>query len=319
MSIESDYAEFSAILEPIFKEKLVLGKKYISPVPRRNGVYEKTPSFKVFEGRGDYKGYLYWRDWGLTNQQGSRPLNLVMAVHGVDIEEAERMLDELDLPETVEIKQRKKNRMYMIDRQKLTKAELNWWREYHVSEKTLKKYNVYGVISLYSATGPILERGVIKTRAGTFDSRIAFSYRGGKDLNEWQFYCPDPKTFFREGNFIYGWDQLPYTMDKLVLVSGMKDGLCLHEATGLPFLAGSGEGAYLQFEKILPTLKRRAKKIYTLMDPDGPGLDATEAFREHLGIEPLDFKYIDEKQDIADLSKRFGLAWLERRIIQSLF
>lgn len=318
MSIESDYAQFSAILDPIFREKLVVGKKYISPIPRRNGVYEKTPSFRVYEGRGEYKGYLYFRDWGLTNQQGSRPLNLIMAIHKVDAEEAEQMLNDLDLPEVAEIRQRKRTRLYMIDRPKLTKKELDWWREYNVSEPTLKKYNVNGVISLYSATGPILERGIIKTKAGTFDNRIAFSYRGGKDLTEWQFYCPDPKTFFREGNFIYGWDQLPYTMDRLILVSGMKDGLALHEATGLPFLAGSGEGAYLQFEKLMPELKRRATEIRTLMDPDGPGRDATEAFREHLSIQPLDFQYVDEKQDVAALSKRFGKGWLERRIIKSL-
>jgi hypothetical protein len=318
MSIDSDYAEFSAILDPVLREQLVVGKKYISPIKRKNGMYEKTPSFRVFEGKGEYKGYLYWCDWGLTNQKGSRPLDLIMALHGVEREEAERMLNELDLPETVEIPKQRRNRLYMIDRQQLNRAELNWWRQYHVSEKTLKKYNVYGVISLYSATGPIFERGVVKTKAGTFDGRIAFSYRGGKDLNEYQYYCPDPKSFFREGNFIYGWDQLPYRMDKLLIVSGMKDGLVAYEATGIPFLAGSGEGAYLQFEKLLPVLSKRAKQIWTLMDPDPPGQDATEAFRTHVGIDPLPFRYVDKKQDVADLSKRFGLDWVQSRIINSL-
>ena len=318
MSIETDYAIFSTILNKALREELVVNKKYISPIKRKNGMYEKTPSFRVFEGKGEYKGYLYWCDWGLTNQKGSRPLDLIMALHGVEREEAERMLNELDLPETVEIPKQRRNRLYMIDRQQLNRAELNWWRQYHVSEKTLKKYNVYGVISLYSATGPIFERGVVKTKAGTFDGRIAFSYRGGKDLNEYQYYCPDPKSFFREGNFIYGWDQLPYRMDKLLIVSGMKDGLVAYEATGIPFLAGSGEGAYLQFEKLLPVLSKRAKQIWTLMDPDPPGQDATEAFRTHVGIDPLPFRYVDTKQDVADLSKRFGLDWVQNRIINSL-
>lgn len=317
MSVEADYTKFSAILEPLIGENLVLDKKYLSPIPRRGGKYEKTPSFKVFEGKGEYKDYLYFKDWGLTDQNGSRPVDLVMAIHNVDRESAIEMLDALDLPEIEGIKRSQKAVLTIWDGTKFSAKELAWWAQYHVSEPTLQKYHVRAVHTLRYGHNHILQNGIIKTRQGTFADKIAFSYRGGEDLQDWQFYCPDPKTFFRRGNFIYGWDQLPYLSDILIIVSGMKDGLVLHEATGLPFLAGSGEGCYKQFEKLLPTLKRRAKKIHTLLDPDPPGRMGTDAFSS-IGIEPLNFKYIDNKKDIAKLSQKFGIEWLGKRIFSSL-
>lgn len=36
MTVETDYAVYSAILEPIFREKLELGRKYCSPILRGN-------------------------------------------------------------------------------------------------------------------------------------------------------------------------------------------------------------------------------------------------------------------------------------------
>lgn len=318
MSLDGEYAQFKAILEPLFGEPPVLNKKYISPVKRSNGEYEKTPSFKLFEGRGAYKDRLYWRDWGLTNQAGSRPVDLLMALHGVSREEAQDMLDTLRIPPGSKIPRREGATLELFDRPKLTSRELSWWDRFHVSETTLREYNVYGVDSLYAGGRPLMQNGTVKLGRNQYRDRIAFSYRGGKDLEDWQFYCPDPKTFFRKGNFIYGWEQLPYILDTLVIVSGMKDGLCLYEATGLRFIAGSGEGAWHQIKDVLHILKRRAERIVTLFDPDGPGRVASKTFKSELGIDALPFKFVDTKQDIAALSSKFGIEWLGDRIQNAL-
>src|SRR5689334_13008 len=98
MPIDEDYTLFAAILSPYIGEKLELGRKYLSPIPRGAGNYEGTPSFSVFEGSGRYKGYLLFKDWGWAAQKGSRPVDLVMAIHSVDRSAAEDMLRTLDLP-----------------------------------------------------------------------------------------------------------------------------------------------------------------------------------------------------------------------------
>jgi len=308
MSVEDDYRVFKLILEPILREELIIERKYCSPIPR-GGHYETTASFKVIEGYGKYEGHLFWKDWGLTDQKGNRPEHLLMRLHNVTLEEAEKMLETLEIPEVTEYKRQAKYKLQVIDREQMNLDELRWWAKFNVGEDLLADYNVRGVDSLFAGSNIIYsnENGL-----------PAFTYRGGDELTEWQFYQPEPKTFWRYGNFIYGLDQLPYFVDDLIICSGMKDGLCVVEASGIPFIAGSGEGAYKQIEKILPMLKRRAKRLWTLMDPDAPGVMATRAFKEELQIPPFPFKYVDDKMDIAKLSQTMGINWLSDRFKQAL-
>lgn len=320
--IDDDFKVFSLILEPILREPLFLGRKYCSPLPRK-GHYETTASFVVFEGQGKYAGRLFWKDWGLTDQKGSLAEHLLMRIHDITFEQAEEMIEKLDIPEVMEFRRQKKYKLRVEDREEFTDRELAWWQEYSVGEETLIDYNVYGVDRLWAGK---------KLMYDSANSGPAFTYRGGKDLTEWQFYCPDPKTFWRYGNFIYGWDQLPYTMEDLVIVSGMKDGLVFYEATGMPFIAGSGEGAYKQIGAMLKTLRKRAKRLWTLMDPDAPGQMATRAFmepeeqwlkelgmtREEVSIPPFPFKYPNDKEDIAALAKSRGLEYLTPKLTTAI-
>ncbi len=308
MALEDDFAIFSKILEPVLREPLVLDRKYISPIPRANGEYERSPSFKVFEGNGKYADMLWFRDWGMTDQQGNRPVHLIMYLHNVDKETAEGMLDSLDLPEIPEIRRQRKNKLRIEDRPEYTKQELAWWASYNVSKDTLEHFNVRGVDRLYAGQNLLYETGIGKP---------AFSYRGGDELELWEFYQPktyaQKKDFWRSGHFVMGMAQLPYVMDDLILGAGGKDNMCTHEASDIPTLALGSEGAWKVVEKILPTLKRRAKRIWTLMNPDAPGVVATRKFMQELAIPPYPFKFLDTKRDIADLSRTMGMKWLTRR------
>ncbi|HEY3525275.1 MAG TPA: hypothetical protein VGK47_03690, partial [Nitrososphaeraceae archaeon] len=263
--IEEDYAIYSAILEPIFREKLELGRKYISPILRGNR-YETSGSFSVYE----YKDRLYWKDYGHTSQKGHRPVHLIMDIHGLTKEEAEEKLLTLDLPTGVKIFRQSRSTLYMWDRPELNNSELAWWDLYNVPEEVLTEYRVYGTDRL--------EGEYEGKRRTIFDKdwgAVSFTYRGGKDMAEFQWYQPEQprakKNFKRQGNFIYGYDQLPYKAKFLCIVSGMKDGLVFYTATGQRFIAGSGEGAWRQVGKILPELKQRFENIATLFDPDFPG------------------------------------------------
>lgn len=313
MTVETDYAVYSAILEPIFREKLELGRKYVSPILRGNR-YETSGSFCVYE----YKDKLYHKDYGHTSQRGHRPVHLLMDIYGLTEQEAAQKLLTLDLPTGIKIFRQSRSNLYIEDRPELNAPELAWWASYNVPEHVLREYNVYGTDRL--------EAEYEGKRKIIFDkdwNRIAFNYRGGKGLEEWQFYQPEippaKKTFKRKGNFIYGWDQLPYKAKNLCILSGMKDGLCFYTASGQRFIAPSGEGAWRQVGKLLPELKQRFKHIATLFDPDFPGVQATRTFQTELGINPLKFRYIDDKMDIAQLSQVFGTDWLHERIEEGLW
>lgn len=308
MTVETDYAVYSAILEPIFREKLELGRKYTSPILRGDR-YETSGSFCVYE----YRDRLYHKDFGHTSQKGHRPVHLLMDIYNLSQPEAEQKLLTLDLPTGIKIFRQSRSNLYIEDRPKLNAPELAWWASYNVPKEVLYEYRVYGVDSLES------EYNGKKRYVFHKDwNRVSFNYRGGKDLEEWQWYQPEPKNFKRKGNFIYGWDQLPYKGENLCVLSGMKDGLCFYTASGQRFIAPSGEGAWRQVGKLLPELKQRFKNIYSLMDPDFPGVQATRTFQTELGINPLKFRYIDNEMDIAKLSQVFGIDWLHERIREGL-
>lgn len=306
--IDQDYAVYSAILEPIFREKLELGRKYVSPILRGNR-YETSGSFCVYE----YRDKLYWTDYGHTSQRGHRPVHLVMDIYGIPEPEAEEKLRTLDLPVGAQIFRQSRSTLFMDDRPELNDKEIALWETFNVPVSVLNEYNVYGVDHF--------EAEYEGKRKVLFDkswNRVSFSYRGGKELADYQWYQMSPKNFKRKGNFVYGLDQLPYKGENLCILSGMKDGMCFYAASGQRFIAGSGEGAWRQVGKLLPELKQRFKNIYSLFDPDFPGVQATRTFQTELGINPLRFKYIDDKMDIAQLSQVFGLDWLHERIEEGI-
>lgn len=314
LTIEEQFALYAKILEPVLREPLELGRKYCSPIPRGDH-YETSASFNVYE----YKDLLLWKDWGHMNASGNRPHHLVMDIYGVDEKEAKLRLSKMDLPGVAKVHRKSRNTLEMYDRPGLNKKELEWWKTGHVTKKTLEKFNTYGTDRLVihgEKHGKSYSAEVFNAKTGL----VSFSYRGGVDLEEFQWYQPEQhnpygkKDFLRNGNFIYGWDQLPYKVEVLTVLSGMKDGLAFHEASGEYFLAMSGEGGWRQLKALLPQLKRRCGQIRTLMDPDFPGVAATGKFIEKLDIHPLPFKYVDKKRDVFQLSRDFGKEWLSWRL-----
>lgn len=230
-----------------------------------------------------------------------------MRLHNLTREEADFLIDNMDFPHT-EIKYQKKYKLVIEDRERLTPTELLYWLSFGVREDTLRLFNVRGVDRLTAGKSVLYAYS---------EDQAAFSYRGGQNLEAWQFYSPNPKSFWRKGSFVLGLDQLPRVGDNLVFTSGLKDGLAFFEASGLPFVAWSGEGAWRQCGKYLEGLRKRFKNIYTLFDPNSAGKLATLTFKKELNVPPLKFDYPDER-DIADLSRDCGASFLGERIFKAL-
>jgi hypothetical protein len=288
------YSLFNHILKPYIGEDLVLGKKYSSPVKGRR---DSSPSFSVKEHEGKH----YWRDWGYSGKESKNAVGLLQAIHGITYWEAKQMIDSAEFPE-VKPKSRRST-TYRPVWDKLNYSEILWWSEINVRYPTLVRYKVKGARMLVGW-------GVM------YDGKEIAFYYVGEVKTCWQMYSSKPKRFHKNGSWILGWEQLPLTGDVLLIVSGMKDGLVTYEC-GFNFIAGSGEGDWESISRLLPELRLRFRRIFTLLDPDKAGREATERYKE-IGVNPLPFTYPNTRHDIAELSKRRGLKWLKSELWKNL-
>lgn len=292
-----DYSLFNHILRPFFKEDLIIGKKYSSPLKGRR---DSSPSFSVNE----YKGKLYYKDFGAV-ASGTSPVNLLMDIHDISYGEACDLIESADFPAVNPKTQRTKNHNLWWDN--LNYSELLWWEQYHITLPTLRKYKVFGA------------RQMISDGEVSYDWRkdsMAFVYLGEtKDV--WQFYKyktpASKKRFQRKGSFLLGYEQLPLTGKKLFISSSMKDGLCLREA-GEWFISGAGETDSTNIASVLPELRLRFREIFILLDPDAAGKKAELRLQEKLNLPIFPFPYPNDSDDIADLTKNYGIKWLKNAL-----
>lgn len=312
MSEERDYAIFNTILQPILGEKLEVGKMYSSPLPGRG---DSSASFIVYRGvnkpnrsaeeaKTDFTKMLFWKDWGFGEHLGHRPIHLVQHLFGLTRDEAKTRLGNLDLievPKSVAIKA--KRALFPISDFNYTTRELQYWRRRYITADVLKHFNVGGT------------RYILKEGQPTFDSR-----QGNPTFTYWNhdgtymIYRPEPKWLYRKPGkaFLLGYDQLPYRGRVLLLLSGMKDGLCCFTATGWSFLAAAGENDYHTYEPFMDELRSRFDYIGVCQDPDPPGQKANLLLQEKLKLPIFKFPYPDQKKDIDDLMVEYGPAKLRK-------
>ena len=156
--------------------------------------------------------------------------------------------------------------------------ELDWWAKFGISEKTLKKYNVFSCKNVW-LNGNIfhLEK----------ENQLVFGYYGGiKDgIELWRVYMLG--RFSRKYRFVANWPaskiqgakQLDTkNTDLLVIQKSLKDTMLMHEY-GIPSIAPNSENTPLS-DKVLDKLESKYKIVAYVGDNDKPGLAAIERLKE---------------------------------------
>lgn len=309
--LEAEYALYNAILHPYLGEDLEIGKMYYSPLPDHE---DSTQSFQVYAGVNkpgndtevDFTQMLFWKDWGYGKHLGHRPIHLVQHLSAkpdgtmtLTPSQAKRKIQESNFEAIgVTVRMAVKKPITHISSFAYTQKELNYWKnKYGVGQELLLKFKVMGTRVIY-----IDGENVYESKTGP----ATFTYIGPD--GKFQLYRPKPKWIRRSvgGSFLLGYEQLPYKGKILLIVSGMKDGICMHKATGWPFLAASGENDYHSFQPYMKELKQRFEYIGVCQDPDPPGRDANILLAKELGIPVFDFPYPNDEMDIADLIEFYG-------------
>ena len=148
-----------------------------------------------------------------------------------------------------------------------TEKELNWWKEFGIDKKMLKKYHVYSLQHVFI-------NGQLKFTSS--EKCPIYGYYFGKDKNSnelWKIYFP-MRTEFRFLNslskkILQGYHQLPKTGDLLVITKSMKDCVAFY-GFGIPAVAPNSETLFVS-DKQLEEFKQRFKHILVLYDSDRPG------------------------------------------------
>lgn len=154
-----------------------------------------------------------------------------------------------------------------------TKNDLKWWKKYHISEDTLRKFNVFSCEAVF-----------LEGRVHTIsEDSLVFGYYGGQSNGDlWRIYYPNNIVHRFLTNWpkskIQGWDQLPESGKICVITKSMKDCMVFHEL-GIPACAPNSELFFLSPEQ-LEELHRRFKHIVVLWDNDRVGKHALYNIRK---------------------------------------
>lgn len=191
-----------------------------------------------------------------------------------------------------------------IEAKDFTAEELEWWLQYGITEKILKKFRVFSCETIFL-------NGNIFTKSSKYHP--IYGYYRGKNSNGtelWRIYLPFHRK--REPRFLSNWKsvmlqgakQLPESGDVLVVTKSMKDVMCLY-SLGVPALAPNSENLFLtqnQYDK----LKKRFKKIVLFYDNDLAGVHNMNKFRKQFDVY---CRWIPRKygaKDISDFYKMYG-------------
>ena len=193
-----------------------------------------------------------------------------------------------------------------------TENELNWWNQFGISKKLLKKYHVYSILHVFL-------NGELK-----FTSSVKcpiYGYYFGKDKNgneKWKIYFPLKENYRFLNNtskkLLQGYHQLPKTGDLLVITKSMKDVIAFY-GFGIAAVAPNSETLFVN-DKQLEEFKQRFKHILILYDSDRPGLrNMAKIRREH---PELNYYFLPEylSKDFTDTIKQVGIDKMKELVNQ---
>lgn len=148
-----------------------------------------------------------------------------------------------------------------------TNDELEWWKQFGISIKQLKKYHVYSIEHVFL-------NGELKFSSSNKCPIYGYYFGKDKDHNEkWKIYFPYRQEFRFLNNItkknLQGYKQLPKTGDLLVITKSMKDCISLN-GFGIAAVAPNSECLFVT-DKQLEEFKERFNHILVLYDNDRPG------------------------------------------------
>jgi hypothetical protein len=196
-----------------------------------------------------------------------------------------------------------------IVRQAFTETDKQYWRQFHISIDTLRRYNVFSI--KYFLCNSVV-RGIYK------DDNPMYAY---KVYDKFKIYRPLASKYTKwrtnlSNRHIQGLEQLPADGNLLIITKSLKDVMCLYEM-GYCAIAASSETTFIP-EDILKSLRRKWNNIIMLYDRDKTGMKKSREYSKQYGLDAIFVHKKFKAKDISDAVRDNGFFavknWLTKTV-----
>lgn len=279
--------------------------------PLRDG--DKNPSFAIFRGK---EGGLFFKDHGTG--EGGNPLKFVKLMAKIDTrEELEKEL--LRIVKKTNPNMVVKNHTYSavehtvdigIVRQPFTEVDKRFWKQFHISLDTLRKYQVFSI--KYFLCNRIV-KGIYK------EDNPMYAY---KVLDKFKIYRPLASKYTKwrsnlTNSYVQGLSEIPINGGNLLIITkSLKDVMCCYEM-GFNAIAASSETSFIP-ESILEDLKSKWKHILILYDRDKTGMLKSRKYSKQYGFPAFFINKRFKAKDLSDAIKLNGFDQVNEWLYKTL-
>lgn len=182
-----------------------------------------------------------------------------------------------------------------IVRQPFTEVDKRYWKQFHISIDTLKRFNVFSI--KYFLCNRVV-RGTYKETSPMYAYKV---------YDKFKIYRPLASKYTKwrtnlTNRHVQGLAELPYEGGNLLIITkSLKDVMCLYEM-GINAIAASSETTFIP-EDILKSLRCKWKKIVILYDRDATGMLKSREYSKQYKFDAIFVHKKFKSKDISDAVK----------------
>lgn len=197
-----------------------------------------------------------------------------------------------------------------IVRQPFTEVDKQYWKQFHISVDTLKKFNVFSI--KYFLCNRVV-RGTYK------ESNPMYAY---KVFDKFKIYRPLASKYTKwrtnlTNRHVQGLAELPQEGGNLLIITkSLKDVMCLYEM-GYYAISASSETTFIP-DDILEELKSKWKTILILYDRDKTGMLRAREYSHKYGLHAFFVNKRYNAKDISDAVQANGFTEIKNWITKTL-
>ena len=290
-----------------------IGKLFNSPLRSD----DKNPSFAIFKGMN---GGLFFKDHG--SGEGGNAIKFVKLYKNINTkDELERELLRIVRKMNPNSGTAIRTYSYSVDsgptdigivRQPFTDVDKRYWKQFHISIDTLRKFQVFSI--KYFLCNRVV-RGTYKETSPMYAYKVDDKFKIYRPLaskyTKW-------RTNLTNRN-VQGLSELPVEGGNLLIITkSLKDVMCLYEM-GFNAIAASSETTFIPND-ILDSLRHKWKHVIMLYDRDKTGMLESRKYSRQYKLDAVfvhkRFKAKDVSDAVKDNSYNDVKQWLTQTLMK---
>ena len=288
-----------------------IGKLFNSPLRSD----DKNPSFAIFKGMN---GKLFFKDHG--SGEGGNAIKFVKLYKGIQTkDELERELLRIVRKMNPNSGNAIRTYSYSVDsgptdigivRQPFTDVDKQYWKQFHISIDTLKKFQVFSI--KYFLCNRVV-RGTYKENSPMYAYKVD---------DKFKIYRPLASKYTKWRTNLTNWNvqglsEIPKEGGNLLIITkSLKDVMCLYEM-GFNAIAASSETTFIP-DNILQSLRSKWKHIVILYDRDKTGMLESRKYSRQYKLDAIFVHKKFKAKDISDAVKNNSFADVKKWLTKTL-